>query len=73
MKVILTAKSSVLPEFYEFFVKVLLDRKLVFKVFTVELVEELENVTWRNINIVISHVIELEEIKMLSRGLSNEL
>lgn len=47
--------------------------KLVFEIVAVELVQELDNATWGNVNIVICHVIELEKIKVLSSCLSDEL
>lgn len=60
-------------ELHEFFVEVLLNRKLAFEIFTIELVEELNDVTWGNVDVVICHVVELEEVKVLSGCLSNKL
>jgi hypothetical protein len=42
-------------------------------IFAVELVEELNNVSWGNVDVVISHVVELEKIKGLGAGLSDKL
>jgi len=60
-------------ELHEFFVEVLFNRKLAFEIVTIKLVKELNNVTWRNVDVVISHIIELEEVKVLSASLSNKL
>jgi hypothetical protein len=46
---------------------------LAFEKVAIELVEELNNVSWRNIDVVISHVIELEKVKGLGGSLSNKL
>ena len=49
------------------------DHCQTFEIFTIELVQELDDVTWRDVDVVISHVVELEKVKVLGSGLSNEL